>query len=86
MASKSAEQTPYPAAVEEIGGVSGEEKQDEAGSELGQADVSEIERALGDFVDLPSDGYGLHLERYDDEEAREGVADEVGIGEGDSSG
>jgi hypothetical protein len=30
------------AAVEDIGGVSGEQKQDETGQELGQADVSEI--------------------------------------------
>jgi hypothetical protein len=66
--------------------VSGEEKQHEAGRKLGQADVSEIERALGDFVDLPSHGDGLHLERHDDEEARERVGDEVGMGEGDSPG
>ena len=56
------------------------------GSKLGQADVSEIERALGDFVDLPSHGDGLHLQRDDDEEARERVGDEVGMGEGDSPG
>src|ERR1700690_1385830 len=74
------------ASVEEIGGVSGEEKEDEAGRELGETDVSEIERALGDFVDLPADGYGLHLERYHDEEARQRVADEVGMGEGDTAG
>ena len=66
--------------------MSGEKKEDEAGSELGQADVSEIERALGDLVDLPADGYGLHLQRDDDEETRERVGDEVGMGEGDSPG
>src|SRR5271156_5563336 len=43
------------AAVEEIGGVSGEKEEDEAGRELGQADVSEIERAFGDRIELPSD-------------------------------
>src|SRR5208337_2097050 len=74
------------AAIEEIGGVSCEEEQGEAGGKLGQSDVSEIERTLGDFVDLPSHGYGLHLKRYDDEEARDGVGDEVGMGEGDTAG
>jgi hypothetical protein len=58
------------AAVEEIGGVSGEEEEDEAGGKLSQAYISEIEGAPGDFVDLPSYGYGLHLQRYDYEEAR----------------
>src|SRR6266849_4545582 len=74
------------AAVVEIGGVAGEEKQHEAGQKLGQANVSEIERALGDLVDLPSHGNGLHLERYDDEEARERIRDEVGMSEGYSPG
>src|ERR1700676_357151 len=74
------------AAVVEIGGVSGEEKQREAGQKLGQANVSEIERALGDLVHLPSHSDGLHLERYDDEEPRERIGDEVGIGEGYSPG
>ena len=75
-----------PATVEDVGGVSGEEKQDDAGCKLGQADVSEIERALGDFVNLPSHGNGLHLDRHDDEESGERVGDEVGIGEGDAPG
>ena len=74
------------AAVEDIGGVSGEEKQDEARQKLGQPNVSEIDRALGDLVDLPSHGNRLHLQRDDDEEARERVGDEIGIGEGDAPG
>src|SRR5271167_662818 len=74
------------AAIKEIGGVSGEEKECEAGGKLGQPDVSEIERTLGDFVDLPSHGHGLHLQRYDDEEARDSVGDKVGMGEGDTAG
>src|SRR6266446_6742797 len=74
------------AAVVEIGGVSGEEKQHEAGQKLGEADVSEIDRAFGDLVDLPSHGDGLHLERHDNEESRERVGDEVGMGEGYSPG
>src|ERR1700693_855485 len=55
------------AAVVEIGGVSGEKEQHEAGQKLGQADVSEIEWTLRDLVHLPSHGDGLHLERDDDE-------------------
>src|SRR5216683_2169942 len=74
------------AAVVEIGGVSGEEKQREAGQKLGEANVSEIERALRDLVHLPSHGDRLHLERYDDEEARQRVRDEVGMSEGYSPG
>src|SRR6267378_8391263 len=74
------------AAVVEIGGVSGEEKQRESGQKLGQANVSEIERALGDLVHLPSDGDRLHLKRHDDEEPRERVGDEVGMGESYSPG
>src|ERR1700681_3905184 len=74
------------AAVVEIGGVSGEEKQREAGQKLGEANVSEIERALGDLVHLPSHGDRLHLERHDDEESRERIGDEVGIGESYSPG
>src|ERR1700716_117543 len=70
------------AAVVEIGGVSGEEKQREAGQKLREADVSEIERTLRDLVHLPSHGDRLHLERDDDEETRERVGDEVGMGEG----
>src|SRR4029077_8462830 len=74
------------AAVVEIGRVSGEKEQREAGQKLGKADGSEIERALGDLVHLPSHGDRLHLERYDDEEARERVGDEVGMSEGYSPG
>ena len=66
--------------------MSGEEEEEETGCELGQAYVSEIERALGDRVDLPAYGYGLHLQRDDDQEARERVGDEVGMGEGDPPG
>ncbi len=74
------------AAVEEIGGVSGEQKQDKAGRELGEADVSEVEGAIGSGIDLPAHGHRLHLQRHDDEEARKSVADEVGMSEGDASG
>src|SRR5271169_1656386 len=66
--------------------MSSEKKQHEAGQKLGQTDVSETERALGDFVYLPSHGDGLHFERDDDEKARECIGDKVGIVEGDSPG
>src|ERR1700681_189863 len=74
------------AAVVEIGGVSGEEKQREAGQKLGEANVSEIEWTLRDLVHLPSHGDRLHLERHDDEEPRERVRDEVGMSAGYSPG
>src|ERR1700688_1639122 len=74
------------AAVVEIGGVSGEEEQREAGQKLGEANVSEIERTLSDLVHLPSHGDRLHLERDDDEESRECVRDEVGMSESYSPG
>src|ERR1700674_2946199 len=74
------------AAIVEIGGVSSEKKKCESGQKLGQANVSEIERTLRDLVHLPSHGDGLHLERDDDEEPRERVRDEVGMGEGYSPG
>src|SRR6202521_5310206 len=74
------------AAVVEIGGVPGGKEQHEAGQKLGETNVSEIERALRDLVHLPSHSDGLHLERHDDEEARERIGDEVGIGESYSPG
>ena len=55
------------AAVEAIGGVAGNEKKKNSGKKLREADEAEVERAFGDFVDLPSDGDGLHLRGENDE-------------------
>src|ERR1022692_1047205 len=80
--------TPYQqlAAIKQIGGMSGKQKQNEAGSKLGQTDISEIERPPRDLVNLPSDGDRLHLQRKHDEEARQRVRDKVRMGEGDVAG
>ena len=57
------------AAVENVGDVACQEKQNNTGEELRQADEAEVEGALGDFVDLPADGDGLHFEGEHDEAA-----------------
>ena len=56
------------------------------GKKLRQAHQAEVERALGDFVDLPADGDGLHLGGEHDEKPR-GLKQPVGgIGERDGAG
>jgi len=57
------------AAIENVGDVSGEEEEHDPGEELREADEAEVEGALGDFVDLPADGDGLHFEGEHDEAA-----------------
>jgi len=57
------------AAVENVGDVTRQEEEHDAGEELRQADEAEVEGALGDFVDLPADGDGLHFEGEHDEAA-----------------
>ena len=58
------------AAIENVGDMTRQEEEHDAGEELRQADEAEVEGALGDFVDLPANGNGLHLRGEDDEEAR----------------
>jgi hypothetical protein len=41
--------------------MAGDEKKENAREELHEADESQVERALSDFVDLPRDRDGLHL-------------------------
>ena len=69
------------AAIEAIDGVPGGKKKGDAGKKLGEADQSEIEGALGDFVNLPADGDRLHLERRNNTKAGDGEGDKVGIRE-----
>jgi hypothetical protein len=64
-----------------VGGVPGDEEEQDAGKKLCEADEAEVERSVRDFVDLPADGDRLHLERGHDEEARDLVEREVGIRE-----
>ena len=64
-----------------ISRVSRHQKQAHTGQELRQADQTQVEGAMGDFVDLPADRHRLHLEPQHDEEAGRLVEREVGIGE-----
>src|SRR5208282_251266 len=56
------------AAIIAIGHVAGNEKEKDTGQELRQANEAEIERPLGDFVDLPAHRNRLHLVGKDDAE------------------
>src|SRR5215813_8183660 len=69
------------AAVENICNVSRDEKENDAGKELREANKTEVERALGDFVDLPADGDGLHFHGEHDETARRLKNRERGVAE-----
>jgi len=52
---------------------------------LCQADVSQVERSLGDFVNLPAHGYRLHFDSGDDQEAGNLEEDESGMSKGGAS-
>jgi hypothetical protein len=47
-----------------------------------EPDKPKIQRALGNFVDLPRDGHGLHLRGQHNAESRHLKKDKTGIGEG----
>ncbi len=49
-------------AVELVGHVPGGKGQKHGGYELHEADQAQVEGAVGQFVDLPADGDGHHLE------------------------
>src|SRR5580692_177689 len=49
--------------------MAGDEKEEDPGQELCQSHEPEIERPLGDFVDLPADRNRLHLVGEHDREA-----------------
>src|SRR5215475_12701058 len=53
-----------------VGYVAGDQKQHDAREKLRQSDIAQIKRALGDLIDLPANGYGLHFGGKNDEEAR----------------
>ena len=71
-------------AVETVSDVTGDKEEEDAGEKLREADETEVERALGDFVDLPADGYGLHLGGENDAESRDLVEDKGGIRKDDA--
>jgi hypothetical protein len=74
------------AAFEAVGGVARDRKQQNSREKLGEADVAEIERALGDLIHLPSHGHGLHFDGDHDEKTRGLEQDKRGMGEGGASG
>lgn len=58
-----------------------EQEQHKSGQELRQPDVSQVQRAMGDLVDLPSHRHRLHFERDHEKEARERIRNKIGITE-----
>jgi hypothetical protein len=69
------------AAVKNVRHMASREEKHDAGQELGQANQSEVERAFGDFVDLPADGDGLHFQSEHNKAARTLKYFERGIAE-----
>ena len=50
-------------ARETVGSVAGDQEQQDAGCKLRQANQAKIERAMGERIDLPAHGHGLHFGR-----------------------
>src|SRR2546423_7931007 len=73
-----------------IGSMAGKWKEKNCRKKLGEADEAEIERPVGDLIDLPTDGHGLHLDGGHDQKAcdleqhkrrmRKGGASSSGVG------
>ena len=61
--------------------MSGQQEQQHAREKLRQADQSQIKRAFGNVVNLPSHRYGLHFDRSDDQETRNLEEHEIGVSE-----
>src|ERR1019366_2924625 len=59
------------AAVVTVGGVAYQQRQHDRRHELDQPDQAEIERAVGELVDLPADGHGQHLVAHGGGEPRQ---------------
>jgi len=72
-------------AVVAVGGVSRERQENDSRQKLHEADEAKVQLAVGDFVDLPHYGDGLHLGGENDEGSRDLVQREGRIGEGDAS-
>jgi hypothetical protein len=65
--------------------VPGDREQQDSGQELRQSNVSEVERAFRDLIDLPSNGHGLHLDRRYDQKAGNLEENKSRMGKGDAS-
>ena len=74
------------AALEAIGRMSGNREQQNCRQKLRQPDIPQIERPVGDLVNLPAHGHGLHLNRGDNEEPGDLEKHESGMREGGASG
>ena len=74
------------AALKVIGGVSGNQKQKNPWKKLRQPYQAQIEGAVSDVINLPSDGDGLHLDCGDDKKAGNLKQDEIGMGKSNASG
>ncbi len=70
--------------VERIRRVPRDKKQQDARRELGQAHQAQVERPLGDFVDLPADRDRLHLQSGNDQKTSQLVEGKVRIREGNA--
>jgi hypothetical protein len=66
--------------------MSGNEEEKDSGQELRQTHKPEIERALGDLVDLPADRNRLHFRCEDDAKAGRLKKYKAGILERDAAG
>src|SRR5262249_5711104 len=53
-----------------VRGMSGGQGEEDRRQELGESDVAEVERALGELVDLPPDGDVHHLQTEDGQQSR----------------
>ena len=73
------------AAIEAVGRVSGNQKQQDARKKLRQPDQPEIKRALRDVVNLPSHGNSLHFDSGHNQEASNLKQHEVRMRKSDAS-
>ena len=63
-----------------VGSMARQQKQKDSRQKLRESDQAQIQRSTRDFVDLPSHRDRLHFERGHDEEARDLVEREIGVG------
>ena len=73
------------APVEAVGRMAGNQKQQNARKKLRQPHEPQVERALGDVINLPSHRNRLHFDRGHNEEARNLKQHEVRMRKGDAS-
>jgi hypothetical protein len=72
-------------AFKSIGRMTRDREEKDCWHKLRQPDITKIEGTLCDFVNLPSDGDCLHLDRRDDQKARDLKQDESRMGKSGAS-